>query len=518
MTQDADRVQHPPSSDDDQDALKASEAKFRALFENSRDALFIADAKSGILIDVNEAACRLLERTKDELIGLHQSEIHERGKAEAYQELFRRHVEEGKSFDQDLYVKTKSGKLIPVDIAAAVLEIDSRRVIYGAFRDVTERKRLQEEIIRTERLSAIGQIATGIAHEFNNLHCAIQGHLDLIMRNPDLAPADRDRLEVIKKASERAEAITRQLLAFSRQRRPQRHPRNLAEEVDETLKILQSELGAQEITVTTRHEDLPSIVMDPVQIGQVVMDLTINAIHAMTGCKSKKLDVETGRGGDRVFIRVSDTGRGIAETDRSLIFEPFFTTKGSGGAGGIGGTGLGLSVCDMIAKEHGGEITVKSRVGEGSVFTLWLPMLTELPGETLSASVQTQELAGTRVLLVDDDLTVCRLVREALEGRKCFVDVARTATQGVYMALEGGYDIVLVDVQISDMRAENILTRINEIPESERPVKLILTEEADAFERFEEFDVFDVLLKPLTPIRLCDRIAAAARQRAGNTK
>jgi len=218
-------------------------------------------------------------------------------------------------------------------------------------------------------------LAVAIAHEFNNLHGGIQGHAEIALSNKDI-PADvRECLEVILKTLQKAESITAQLDKFSREIPPHKTPCSLSNVIGDAVELIRREFEGDGIQIDIRDDPrIPDLVIDDAQIGQVLLNLFINARDAMAGKRTKILRIETGRRGKRAFFKVSDTGSGIALENSNQIFEAFFTTKGDTDGKKAHGLGLGLTVSKTIVEEHRGEIKVSSRKGRGTTFTVWLPL------------------------------------------------------------------------------------------------------------------------------------------------
>jgi len=225
-------------------------------------------------------------------------------------------------------------------------------------------------------------LAVAIAHEFNNLHGGIQGHAEIALSTKDLPEEVRECLEVILKTLQKAESITAQLDKFSREIPPHKMPCSLSSVVDDAVALVRREFEGDGIQIGVRSDPgIPDLVIDDAQIGQVMLNLFINARDAMAGRRTKILTIETGRRGKRAFIRVSDTGSGIEFENSERIFEPFFTTKGDTDGKSAHGLGLGLTVSKTIVEEHHGEIKVSSRKGRGTTFTIWLPRDQGMPDQ-----------------------------------------------------------------------------------------------------------------------------------------
>ena len=235
----------------------------------------------------------------------------------------------------------------------------------------TEADALRQQLLQAQRLSSVGELASSIAHEFNNILTTIINSAKLGMRNPD--PAEKQQaFDRVVKAGQRAAAIASGMLGFARKSSTHRQRCDIARLVEEVLVLTEKDLGKHRIQVETRFAARPTAWAVPGQIEQILVNLVINARQAMPGGGRLKIEVRENPGADTVEVRVSDTGVGIPPEQLRQIFEPFFTTK-QPDEYGRGGSGLGLSVCRQIIEQHHGRIRVESVVGKGSTFTVKLP-------------------------------------------------------------------------------------------------------------------------------------------------
>ncbi|MEK7274598.1 MAG: ATP-binding protein, partial [Candidatus Desantisbacteria bacterium] len=349
--------------------LVESEEKFRLTFENARDAIFLADPLTGLITNCNKAAELLLEKERNEIIGHSQTNVHPSEKAEFYANMFRKHIEHKGWAEDEAEVITKSGKVKPILITASVVLIREKPVIQGIFRDITERKQMEKKLIDAERLAAAVQIASEAAHEVKNPLAVIKAGLYYLEK---ILPEDNSEakktISQMDAAAQRAVTYINDLLNFSKPPELKKSQISINELIKKAMDELPAEIFPNIEVQQELADNLPDISADFEQLEHVVINLVKNAAEAMGGVKSEKLKVKSEREGEFVKISVSDTGKGVAEEDLKRIFDPFFTTKGKG-------TGLGLAICQRIVEAHDGRIEVTSKMGEGTMFVVRLPVI-----------------------------------------------------------------------------------------------------------------------------------------------
>jgi PAS domain S-box-containing protein len=361
------------------DALRLLEVRYRHLFESASDALFTVD-EGGRFTSVNRALVRSLGRTRGALLGSPALDAVEPEDREAMGRLFaatlRGTRQRGELRFRDRWGAVRTGSITTTPIG----EGGAVRGALGIVRDVTEERRLAEQLLQREKLAAVGQLVSGVAHELNNPLAAITALSELLLSTPPSAPpADaeqRDMLATIHAEARRASKIISSLLLFARQRRPERRPTDLNRVLLDVLALRQHALSAAQVEVATDLDaDLPATWADASQLQQVFLNLLANAEQALRAHAGRKeLRVRTRRDGDRLVASVSDTGPGVPAAVLDRIFEPFYTTKPMGE-----GTGLELSISDGIVREHGGQIRVDSRPGAGATFSVELPLAATPP-------------------------------------------------------------------------------------------------------------------------------------------
>ncbi|MEI6083982.1 MAG: ATP-binding protein [Verrucomicrobiota bacterium] len=403
-------------------ALRESEHRFRDLFESSPDAIFVEDFNGNVL-DVNATACRLHECNRDWLVGKNVLDLVPPAQRETVARDFPRLTRQELDYCEGESL-TPSGQSIPVEIRASQIKFSGQPALLIHVRDITARKRLEQQFLQAQRVEAIGQLAGGVAHDFNNILTVITGYSELLLMRQELAEPIRRSIQEIAKAGFRGGSLTRQLLAFSRKQvlKPQVLDLNLV--VTDIESILRRLIGEDIELITYPQPDLGHIKADPAQLEQVLLNLAVNARDAMPtggslviGTADMDLDSNAARRlgdlapGRYVVLSVTDSGCGMPPEVIRHIFEAFFTTKSVGK-----GTGLGLATCFGIVKQSGGHIVVESTVGHGTKFRIYLPRVTEAATPVTAHPVpDNAQLSGTEtILLVEDEMTVRSLAAETL--------------------------------------------------------------------------------------------------------
>lgn len=255
---------------------------------------------------------------------------------------------------------------------------DQPTSIIGLAQDITDKRRAENELLQSERMAAVGTLAAGVAHNFNNLNTGILGHLEMLQRKEQLTDRGRAKLDLVINTVKRSINLTDSLLAFSGKRMGKRKDQALAPLIQDTVGLIYNEFEADGIDFNMQLDPQASAYCSGGEICHVLFNLLVNARHAMLDAETKCITLCCGVDGERTFLQVSDTGCGIPEDALKNIFLPFYTTKGEHARPGstlasIRGTGLGLSSSKTIVENHGGEITLESTVGKGTTFTIWLP-------------------------------------------------------------------------------------------------------------------------------------------------
>jgi PAS domain S-box-containing protein len=443
-------------------ALRESERKYRTIFEAAPGGICVT-GQDGRILDANQSFLDLFGYTREEITGLNAEDFYV---DPANRVRFQRAMEaEGRVTDFEAKLRKKDGTELDCLLTTTVRRDThgSRSGYLGIVVDVTEQKRVELQLRLSQRLEAVGRLAGGVAHDFNNVLMAIMGSSELLLS--DLGDTHPGRAEVhqIQHAARRAADLTRQLLAFARRELVEPRVLNLNAVVADAEKMLRRLIGEDIQLVTVLQHELWSVKADPGQIEQVIVNLVVNARDAMP--EGGQLTLETANvdldeayahqhvpsePGSYVMLAVSDTGRGFDEQTRARIFEPFFTTKEAGK-----GTGLGLATVYGIVKQAGGYIWVYSEPGHGSTFKVYLPRVdvgVDVPEEVSRPAVADaagEVLRGTEtVLVVEDESAVRALLCEFLRRYGYTVLEASHATEALDISSrhDGRIGLLVTDV------------------------------------------------------------------------
>jgi PAS domain S-box-containing protein len=463
--------------------LKSSDSYYRSIFNAVSEGIFVLDTKNGTVLDVNEKACQIFDQSREaflasDVAGIIAGTI----KRDPLGWIRKAIQEEPSRFEWRC--RTQMGRDLWLELNLRRSAIGGEERLLAVVRDIGEekqsegeRQRLEQQLLHSQKLEAIGQLAGGVAHDFNNILTSISCSADLALRElqPRSIPAAGFRQ--ISDLTQRATSLTRQLLAFSRQQALRPTVQSANQLIDNALKMLTRMIG-EEVQLQFRSSaDRDIIRADAGQIEQVLMNLAINARDAMPGGgtltletsnsvvdKDHPADVEPG-----AFLKISvtDTGEGMDQETRERLFEPFFTTKEVGK-----GTGLGLSTVYGIVRQHRGDILFDSQLGEGTVFHIFLPLADE---EVQQATEEIEEKipgGSETILLVEDDPNAREIIERVLRTQGYKVFRAGSAREAVKVFEEHGeqIDLLLTDIV---MPGENGVELLRKLQEREPLIKVL---------------------------------------------
>ncbi len=332
--------------------------------------------------------------------------------------------------------------------ARPVLDRDGQRLGWlELYYDVTGERQIQAKLLQTEKMAAVGQLVSGIAHELNNPLTSIMGYGQLLLAH-GLDPIQFSEASKVFHEAERARRIVKNLLYFARENEPERTRVNLNEIVERTLALRSYELKVEDILIEcTLATDLPETMADPYQMQQVILNLLVNAEQSLLHGRGKgKVQIRTRCvEGNRLAVEVSDDGPGIPREIVSRIFDPFFTTKPAGL-----GTGLGLSIVYGIVKQHDGEVTAENQPTGGARFTIELPVV-EVPvttEETIERELKVAAAPRSKVLVVEDEPTVAQLIVDVLREEGHQVEAVLDSQEGLTRLSRSRYDLIICDLRM----------------------------------------------------------------------
>ncbi|MFI5072404.1 MAG: PAS domain S-box protein [Terriglobales bacterium] len=461
-------------------AVRQCEERFHDLFENAKDILFTLDLE-GRITSLNKSAEEVMGWTKSEALQRNIKSLVAPEHFGLCGQMMRRILNEEPLQHFEISMLRKDGRTAVLETSARLIRSNGKKDgVQGIARDVTERRQLENMVRQSQKLEAIGRLSGGLAHDFNNLLCVISGHAEMLSERLDPTNTTFKSITQIKKATDSAASLTRQLLAFSRKQVFHPQTLDLNTIVVESEKLLGRLIGEHIEFFTALDPTLGNVRVDPVQIEQVLVNLILNARDAMP--QGGKLTIETSNidleesyeskrslipAGSYAMVAITDTGCGMDEETQSRIFEPFYTTKELGK-----GTGLGLATVYGIVKQSGGFIWVYSEHGRGSTFKVYLPRVensvTPLPGKQ-----QIDACKGTEtVLLVEDAEPLRALIRQFLQLGGYTVLEAENGNEALRIAdaFGGPIHLLLTDVVMPRMGGRQLAEQLMSV----RPAMKVL--------------------------------------------
>ena len=497
-------------------ALEERGVLLRSVFEGAGDAIYVKDAEGRYLM-VNSRVARLFGRPIEEVIGHTAEELTDAATARQLTKDDRRILDTGTSVTVEFQLPNKEDQRSFLVTRGPYRDASGNiRGIIGISRDVTEHRLMEERLRQSQKMEAIGTLAGGVAHDFNNILMVISGYSSVLNEALAADPKLRNHVEQIQKAAERAASLTRQLLAFSRKQAIQPSPLNLNSVVTGIEKLLHRLIGEHIIISTKLESKLGTVLADAGQIEQVILNLAVNARDAMPEggwltLETRNTEIQDSPGapknlkpGKYVELIVSDTGVGMELEVQARIFEPFFTTKPLGK-----GTGLGLSTVYGVVQQANGHVTFTSQPGGGTTFRVYLPRIDCVLPAADAGRAEGLSLDGTEtVLLVEDDPAVCELVRAVLMSHGYSVLSTRHPQEAQKLSEQqsGRIDLLLSDVVMPEMSGRELSARLLQKNPGMRVLYMSgYIEEAVVHEDIREKKVA-FLQKPFSPLSLARKV------------
>jgi len=460
--------------------LRDSESRYRRIFETAREGIWLLDASTGEILDVNPYLVEMLGTSREELLGKKPWRIGILEDPDRMRASFANLRREGFAADPDLVMRDRSGDLMHIEAISSVYELDGRQIVQSNLRDITDRTRMQDQLRQVQKLDSIGTLAGGVAHDFNNLLNIISAQIAVLSKGKPAQPS----FEAVQKAVERGSAVVKQLLTFARTTKASFAPTDVNAVVEEVASMVR-ETFPKDIELSVELEpEVPSIHGDFNQIHQAILNLAVNARDAMS--KGGRLTLRTERVSSEslrrrhlepkadqyVGVEVTDTGEGMAEETRRRAFEPFFTTKQASS-----GSGLGLAVVYGIVNSHHGLIDLESGVGKGTSFRLYFEVPREhdrpaepRPGNGKRRAQRPDRLRarhsanGQALLLVEDEEMLLAPMKSLLEEEGFEILTARDGIEAIetYAANQERISAVVMDLGLPRMNGWDAFLRMRD--------------------------------------------------------
>jgi len=451
--------------------IRQTEERYKHLIDTANDAILVLDAETKVIVQANQQSSKLLGRPLRAIVGIRGEQIVLECDRTEYDGIVDRTFKGTAVAGKELHLTHSDGHAIAVEVNTSLTEFEGKRIVQGIFRDITERKRLEEEVRQAQKMELVGRLAGGIAHDFNNLLMVILTQAARI-KNLSNHPQLLEGIETVRTAAERAAALTKQLLAFGRKEVLVLQVLDLNELLGEVKGMLSTLPSDQiQLMVIPSSQPLP-VKVDPGKIEQVIMNLAVNACDAMPSGGVLKIRTArvsrpqseasvTSHSVPYAMVEMTDTGCGMDTETKGHLFEPFFTTKPIGK-----GTGLGLSTAYGIVKQSGGTIEVDSVPGEGTTFRVYLPIVDQPVSLRKTPKASNPVTTGSEtVLLAEDQSSIRSVLREFLDSKGYKVLEAQNGSEALALAERhpGAIDVLVTDVIMPQIRGLELAKRVTEL-------------------------------------------------------
>ena len=443
-------------------SLRLSEERFSQAFNANPVPLAIQSLLTEEYVDVNPGFQRVTGYVREELLGKTPKQLGIWNEPDAESAMLQTLRSEMSARNVQCRFRGKSGQVLDILLSVEVVELDGKPYLLIIAQDITEQTKLENQLRQAQKMEAVGQLAAGVAHDFNNILAVVQGNASLLLSSQEPGTAEVKPLESICAAADRAGKLVRQLLMFSRKQLPELHPMNLRDTLATVSEMLPRVLTPMIEVEVHVPENLPNVCADAGMLESVVMNLAVNARDAMPEGGRIRVSADTiyinaeaarstpeMREGQFVRLSVADTGCGISPEVLPRIFEPFFTTKPVGK-----GTGLGLATVYGITRQHHGWVEVESAINQGTTFHVLLPAIADAKPEPKPAPPKPRpsEGGGETILVVEDEPDLRDLVSQVLESRGYKVVSAGSGAEALetWAKRSGNIDLLLTDMVMPD--------------------------------------------------------------------
>jgi PAS domain S-box-containing protein len=498
--------------------LRQSEEKYRTIIDNIEEGYYEVDL-AGNMVFCNEPLAETLGYKRSEFVGINSKEFVDQASAKKIYETFSQVYNTGRSVKMsgwELRRKDGAKRYIEASVSLVRDSDGNPSGFRGIVRDITDRKRLEDQLFQAQKMEAIITLAGGIAHDFNNILYAIIGYTELAIDDAAQHSMLHSNLQQVLGAANRAKELVNQILTFSRQKEQERRPIQITPIVGEIIRFLRATIPTTIEIYKKVPSDLGMVMADPTQIHQVIMNLCTNAAHAMRE-KGGVLNVEIDQveidsdyyarhldiaPGTYQRLAVGDTGHGMPSEVIERIFEPYFTTKEPGE-----GSGLGLAVVHGIVKSHDGATTVYSEPGKGTTFNIFLPLIKRAV-PIVSVDTQSPVTGTERILFVDDELTIVEIGKQMLERLGYRVETRTSSSEALDLFHAGPekFDLVITDMTMPVMTGADLAKELMKIRENIPIIICTGFSELITEEQSKSMGIRALMTKPILRKRLAETV------------